>query len=486
MKVLLIDPPFNLLQDIKTTNASLGLAMIAAMTNNEGHDVKIFSPDLEFSSYGKGDNVITKYENVSKKINAVKNRLEEIVNSFQPEVVGISLWTAKVKVGLELASHIKKINSDIIVIAGGIHATILPDEVLKNVMVDFVIRGEGEFAFVSLLESIRAGKDPKKEQIDCLSFLDEGGQAIHNPIKYCQNMDELPFPAYEHFINYEKFDKNTFQSVMFSRGCPFYCNYCASYMIWTRKPRYHSPSYIVKMIKHIHQKFGTNYFRFDDDTFTLKRRSVHEICQLLKQEQIPIKWCCDTRVELVTYELLSEMKSAGLDYVLMGIESGDTEVRKIIKKTSSLEATRKAFKIASEVGINTTGYIMIGFPGETYEQATRTLDFTEEIQPTFPCISICIPYPGTESFQIAVEVGNIKDSDSIDWSIYHHHSNLNFSGKINEKEWGSLLERCAKIERQAKIKRIIHRYTTRPYIIFRDFYHLFRFLLAKLTWIRQV
>lgn len=490
MRILLIEPPFYLFQDIRPGSASFGLGMLAAMANKEGHEVKVFSPDFEITTKGRKESVITKYENVSEKINTVKNRLEGIINSFQPEVIGISLWTATVKVALELAAYIKGIDSDIPIVAGGIHATILPEEVLKNVAIDFVIKGEGEFAFVSLLESIGRGNDPKKERIDCLSFLDERGRLIQNPVKYCQNLDELPFPGYEHFINFEKFSSNAFRSVMFSRGCPFRCSYCASHMLWTRKPRSHSPSYIVKMVKHIHQKFGTTYFRFDDDTFTLRRNLVLEICQLIKQEQMPIKWHCDTRVDLVTHELLSEMKDAGLDTIAMGIESGDAEIRKMMRKTSSLEATRKAFKIASEVGIKTRGYFMIGFPGETYEQASRTLDFLEEIQPTFPCISICIPYPGTEAFQIAVKMGVIKNADFLDWSSWYHHSNINFSGRINRKEWEKLMERCTKNESQAarrvereKIERIveqitisklIHRYKTKPYAIFWDFYRLFR------------
>jgi radical SAM superfamily enzyme YgiQ (UPF0313 family) len=488
MKVLLIEPPFYLFQDIQSGSASFGLAMLAAMAYREGHDVRIFSPDFELVSNGKGETVITKYEKMDEKILLVKNRLEEIVNSFQPHVVGISFWTARAKVGLELAGYIKSMNSGIPVIAGGIHATILPDELLNSGKVDFVIRGEGEFSFVSLLESIEKGRDPKKRQIDCLSFLDEGGQAVHNPIIYCQNLDELPFPGYEHFINYKNFDKNAFQSVMSSRGCPFHCNYCASHLLWTRKIRYHSASFIFKMIKHIHRKFETDYFKFDDDTFTLNKRLVREICRLLKQEQMPIKWHCDTRVELVSYELLKEMKNAGLDTVAMGVESGDPEIRKMIRKISSLEATRNAFKVASESGIKTTGYFMIGIPGETYEQASRTLDLIEELQPTYPCISICIPYPGTDSFKQAMEMGTIKDFDSIDWSMYYHHSNINFSGKISDKQWESLLKRCTEIERYSAkrceeerikqtikritINKIISRYSKTPYFIFNDLYEL--------------
>jgi uncharacterized radical SAM superfamily protein len=488
MKVLLIEPPFYLFQDIQSGSASFGLAMLAAMASREGHDVEIFSPDFELPVQGKSEHVITKYENVDKKMNAVKKRLDEIMGSFKPDVVGISLWTARAKAGMELAGHVKEINPDIKIIGGGIHATLLPEELLGSGSIDFVIRGEGEFAFVSLLESIEKGKDPGEEEIDCLSFLDASGRAVHRPITYCQNLDELPFPGYEHFMGYEKFNKNVFRSVMFSRGCPFDCNYCASHLLWTRKIRFHTPSYMIRMIKHIYRRFGTEYLQFDDDTFTLKKDHVLEICRLIKKERLPIKWHCDTRVECVSPELLSEMKDAGLDAISMGVESGDPEVRKIIRKTSSLEATRNAFKVASESGIKTTGYFMIGIPGETYEQASRTLDLIEEIQPTYPCISICIPYPGTDSFKKAVEMGTIKSSDSIDWSMYYHHSNVNFSGKITDKQWESLLKRCTEIERyaakrceeerikqtikQITINKIISRYSKTPHFVFNDLYEL--------------
>ncbi len=379
--MLLIEPPFYLFQDLSQGAASFGLAMLAAMADREGHNVKVYSPDLEQTAVNTTEDVITEFKDTDKKMSDVKNRLEQIVEDFQPDVVGISFWTARVLFGLELAKHIKKILPDINVIAGGIHATILPDDMLESGVIDYVIKGEGEFAFVSLLENIDKGILDMAD-IDNLSFINKDGSVVHNPIKYCDNLDALPFPGYEHFINYEKFDKNVFRSVMFSRGCPFDCNYCASYKLWSRKTRFHSPAYMVKMIKHIHQKFGTDFFQFDDDTFTLKKEPVFEICRMIKQEKLDIKWHCDTRVECVTHELLSAMKEAGLETVAMGVESGDVEVRKIIRKTSSLEATEKAFKIASECGLKTVGYFMIGFPGETYEAANRTLDLAEKLQPT--------------------------------------------------------------------------------------------------------
>jgi anaerobic magnesium-protoporphyrin IX monomethyl ester cyclase len=491
MNVLLIDPPFYLFQEVDQGAASLGLAMLAAMADREGYNVKVYSPDLEHTTVNSIEDVITNFKDVDKKMCGVKDRLEHILKEYHPEVIGISFWTARVLFGLDLARHIKKILPDSKIIAGGVHATILPEDLLKSQVIDFVIRGEGEIAFVSLLEHIE--KDiSDKENIDNLSFIDTHGRIVHNPIKYCNNLDDLPFPGYEHFINCEKFDKNVFRSVMFSRGCPFDCNYCASYKLWSRKTRFHTPSYIVQMIKHIHQKFGTDFFQFDDDTFTLRKGPVFEICRLIKQEKLDIRWHCDTRVECISHELLAAMKEAGLETVAMGVESGDLEVRKIIRKTASLEATERAFKIAAESGVNTVGYFMIGFPGETYEAANRTLDFAEKLQPDIPCISICIPYPGTDSYQLALEVGSIEDRDSIDWSRYYHHSNINFSGRITEQEWAALLERCKKIDlasrerrlakaaRNITLRKVIKRYSARPYSVFSDSHKLLRILMRKL------
>ncbi len=491
MKVLLIEPPFYLFQDLSQGAASFGLAMLAAMADREGHNVKVYSPDLEQTAVNITEDVITEFKDTDKKMGDVKNRLEQIIEDFQPDVVGISFWTARVLFGLEMARHIKKVLPDIKVIAGGIHATILPEDMLESGAIDYVIRGEGEFAFVSLLKNIDKGMLDVKD-IDNLSFIDKGGSVVHNPIKYCDDLDELPYPGYEHFINYEKFNKNVFRSVMFLRGCPFDCNYCASYKLWSRKTRFHTPVYIVKMLKHIHEKFGTDFFQFDDDTFTLRKEPVFEICRMIKQEKLDIKWHCDTRVECVSHELLSAMKEAGLETVAMGVESGDIEIRKIIRKTASLEATEKAFRIASEIGVNTVGYFMIGFPGETYEAANRTLDLVEKLQPDVPCVSICIPYPGTDCYQLAIEVGSTEDTDSIDWSRYYHHSNINFSGRINAEEWAALLARCneidlvarerklAKAARKISINKVIKRYAERPYVIFSDFYRLFSMLIRKL------
>ena len=492
MKVLLIEPPFYLFQDIQSSTASLGLAMLAGQVSREGHDVKIFSPDLELPVQGKREQVITNHKNVEEKMSVVKDRLKEIIEHFQPAAIGISFWTARADAGMELAKYVKKITPKIIVVGGGIHATLLPEGLLKSGAIDFVVRGEGEFAFASLIKTLDLGQNPKNKKNDCLSFVNENGRIIHEPIAYCDSLDELPFPGYEHFLNYESFNKDVFRSIMFSRGCPFQCTYCASHKLWTRKVRFHTPSYMVAMVKHLHQKFGIEYFQFDDDTFTLKKKSVVDFCSLLKQEGLAIKWHCDTRVECVTKELLEVMRDAGLEAISMGVESGDIDVRKMIKKTSSLEATKKAFTVARNLGIMTRGYFMIGIPGETYEQASKTLDFVKEVNPDIPCVSICIPYPGTESFQVAQEMGTIKDSDSIDWSMCYHHSNINFSGNISEKEWKMLLSRCHDIELEARGKRegktakstlmqikkditigkIMHRYLTQPANIFKDFNYI--------------
>lgn len=494
MKVLLIEPPFYLFQDITPGAASFGLAMLAAMAERSGYKVKVFSPDLELSEVENEEDVITTFSDTAQKMARVKDRLDEILASFQPDVVGISFWTARVLFGLELAEHIKRTVPAIKTIAGGVHATILPEDMLQSGVIDYVIRGEGEFSFISLLQGIEKG-GIVEESIDNLSFIDKQGAIVNNPIKYCDNLDDLPFPGYEHFIGYKKFDKNVFKSIMFSRGCPFNCNYCASYKIWSRKTRFHSPQYMVAMVKHINEKFGTDYFQFDDDTFTLKSEPVFEICRLIKKEQLRIKWHCDTRVECVSPELLAAMQDAGLETIAMGVESGDPEMRKIIRKTSSLEVTEQAFKIAAKCGINTRAYFMIGFPGETFAQASRTLDFVEKIKPDIPCISICIPYPGTDSYKIAVAMNSIEDTDSIDWSRYYHHSNINFSGKINAADWSSLLLRCDTIDRKARkrmlekrvssnlknitLGKMLRRYKNNPATIPKDFRDLCTAVLGK-------
>jgi len=427
--------------------------MLAAVAARQGHQVQIYSPDFEMSRGGMPESVITEYDKVAERNATVKSRLEEIVESFKPDLAGISLWTARAGFGLELAGHIESLGLDIPVVAGGVHATILPEKVLnQNKAVDFVIRGEGEFAFAALLDSIETRKDPREAEISGLSFR-RADRIIHYPVKYHDHLDDLPFPGYEYMLNYGRLSKNAFRSVMSSRGCPFRCNYCASSLLWSRQVRYHSPAYIVSMVKHLHQKFGTDHFRFDDDTFTINKQRVMEICGRLGQERLPITWQCDTRGELVTRELLGTMKKAGCVHIAMGVESADPVMRERIKKEASLEKVRAAFEMAADLGIDTTGYFMLGLPGETYSQASRTLDFAETVQPTNPCIGVFIPYPGTEAYQLAVEMGVMDDLDSLDFSTFYHHSNHNFSGGISEPEWFALLDRAGRIQRKAEKKK---------------------------------
>jgi len=468
MNILLIEPPFYLFQGIGGNNASYGLKMLAATVSEQGHVVKVYSPDLEYSGESTGAGIVATITGYDEKAKEVTERLIDIVSSFSPDVVGVSLLTARADIGMSLAEAVRRKNPDITIVAGGIHATMFPGELLASGVFDYVIRGEGEVAFPELVEAIARGDDPREGEIPGLSFVDEKGNIAHNQIHYMPDIDSLPLPVHEHFINYETYPENAFQSVMFSRGCPYDCGFCASHLIWTRRVRYHSPEYFVDLVSYLNDRYGMRKFRFNDDTYMTHRKKTAQINRLLIQKGLSIEWFCSGRVELVNHEILSDMQAAGLTSIGFGVESADEEIRKKIRKTAPLDVVESAFRTADDLGIHTLGYFMIGLPGETYEKAQRTLDFIERIRPSDPVISIFTPYPGTALYDEVRDRGLLPETDSPGWDGFYHQSGMNFTGEMTDDQWERTIARAEDIHdrasrwREEKLTRgLVRRFTVK-------------------------
>lgn len=390
MKILLINPPGK----VSFISPPLGLLYIAASLKEDGHEISLIDYNLE-----KIDN----------------QKLSDFIKEKRIEAVGISIVTPKVYNAIELAAAIKKHFPEIIIIAGGPHATLMPKQLLNDCpSLNFIIQGEGEFRMKDLINSIE--KALPTDKIDGLTFR-KNDKIINNPPqKFIEDLNVLPMPAREmvDIIKYSGYMKTRFfpaTTMMTSRGCPFQCIYCSKPVTGIRV-RSISPENVIKEILYLIDNFGVKEIIFYDDTFTLNRKRVIKICDLLIQKGIKIKWQCETRVNLVDEELLIKMKQAGCYLIAYGIESGSDRVLKILKKGISLEQIKKAVEMTKKAGIQIIGYFMMGVPGETEEEIKQTVRFSRELPIDFAQFAIATAYPGTELYQIAKEQNKLTD----DWS----------------------------------------------------------------------
>lgn len=418
MRIALVLPEWR----IENPYPPLGLAYIAAVLEKDGYVVKIFDLTLDRgrSSEDKSDDII----------------------GFSPDVIGLSVATHNYHNAIKVASYLK-IMTGAYIVFGGPHPTIVPEEILKNDFVDFVIVGEGEETFLKICQNLYTHKF---DDIDGICYklntdhTSESGSGnigdadsekdrkiiVRKKRAFIKNLDNIPFPA-RHLLPLEQYSlEDDFGSkmatIMTSRGCPYGCIYCYK-GIFGSTYRQRSSENIVEEIKQCRDKFGYKSFYFIDDLFTLNAENVEKMTDLLKKENINIRWQCLARVNNAKYSVFKKMKESGCYKIHFGIESGDQNVINGIKKGITLDQVRTAIKMCREIGIKTKGYFMIGMPGDTVDTMNQTLKFASELELDDAMFSVTTPFPGTELWN---KIDKSKIESLSDAFYYHEFDDQNF------------------------------------------------------------
>lgn len=463
MKILLIDPPFYRFIGYYNRYFPLGLAYLAAVLREEGHDVLIYDADCNVNpskmDFARLEDSYPLYLKAVKDDNhPIWQEMTERIRDFKPDLVGISVWTTFAASAFKLASICKQFDKSLPVVMGGPHISIKYKEVLQICPdVDFLIRGEGEETLSELVRTVEArwrDKNAAFNDIKGISYI-RNGEMVHNPAReFIKDLDSIPFPARDLLLNKDSYNSEDMGLLMTSRGCPYNCSYCAT-SIWERKTRYHSVDHIIEEIKLIIDKYGTRQITFKDDSFTVNKKRVLELCDRLIKENIKINWDCNTRVNLVDEQILKKMKKAGCNSIKVGIETGSERVLNLMSKKISFDQCRKAAKLFKKVGIHWTGYFMMGLPSETREEVYQTLEFMKELNPDYASFSVYEPFPGTELFKVGIEKGLVQDSRTLEdfYTIspkYYYVKDINRRvDTINNEEFKKL---------EYEIKEAFHKY----------------------------
>jgi radical SAM superfamily enzyme YgiQ (UPF0313 family) len=372
----------------------IGLAYLAAVVEKAGHELTV----LDCPALGMDQE-------------ALKRKLE----AFQPDLVGVTSMTPTIQSALQSTRVAKEGCPKATVVIGGPHATFMDKQILTDEpSVDVVARGEGE---ETLLELAQTATEPKKLQ-DILGItFRRGKETVQTPSRPAiRNLDELPYPAYNHFAleKYLLYGK-LFLPVITSRGCPFQCAFCTTSRILGKEYRARSPKNIVDELEHIEKVYHADSFTFYDDTLTLDKGRIFEICDEIKARRINIPWDCQTRVDQVSKEILMKMKETGCQQVFFGVESGCQTILDAVNKRTTVEQNQKAVRMAKEAGLFVSISIILGYPGETPDMLKQTLEFIRRAEPDDVYLCVATPYPGTELRRV-VEKKGWKMSP--DWSQY--------------------------------------------------------------------
>ncbi len=352
----------------------LGVAYIAAVLRMYGHESQII--DMEAEN-------LTSSEVISR------------ISEFEPDVVGLSFVTAGYKNFIALSSKIRDELNIKAIISGGPHISAQPEDAIPYS--DIGVIGEGEYTTLEILNTLRM-KDNLR-QVKGIIFKDKEQIIKTPPRPPIENIDEIPFPARD-LLNMELYGDNK-GSIMTSRSCPFNCIFCASRQIFGRGFRARSAKNVVDEIELLITKYNVEKLRILDDMFTFDKKRVFEICEIIKERNIKVRWelTNGTRVNSVTPELLKAMKEAGLYRVYYGIESGSPKVLKALRKGITLDQVRKAIKWTKDAGIEVGGFFMIGNPTETIEDVRMTEKLIQELDLDYVHISITTPYPGSDLYK---------------------------------------------------------------------------------------
>ena len=333
------------------------------------------------------------------------NHTEDIPDS---DLYGVSVVTPNYVEATELAEELWWRGTTI---AGGPHASAVPESLN---MFDHVVIGEGERSMLSICKR----KKPKYLKSQLIG-----------------NLDTLPIPARD-LLPMDKYslkiEGEPATPIITSRGCPYGCVYCGKQM-YGNKWRAHSASYVVKEMQSVKKEFDIDRFYIYDDTFSLDKKRVHDICSLMSQRLRKMKFRCTSRVDCVDEKLLKTLKKAGCDEICYGVESGSNDILRNINKGFTKEVVMKTVEETKAAGIRVKLYFMLGLPGDTEKTMQETKDFSKELEPDEAGFYILTPYPGSDLWDDPKKYGIEIDYDP-SWnyiqagkepSISINHRNIN-------------------------------------------------------------
>ncbi|MBS5130728.1 MAG: B12-binding domain-containing radical SAM protein [Lachnospiraceae bacterium] len=355
-KILFIKTPIPMLQDDKL-EPDMGLLYCATYVKRHC-DVNVSCVDLS--------------------VDSKKKLFEEAKDS---RIFCFSTFTANYNLTVEIVRELReKVKKGSIFIAGGHHASALPEQVANDF--DYVIQGEGEIAESNLINKLIRGEKPKEKIIvgKCVENLNEIGWIDYSLV----NMDN-----YTRKVNGRKSI-----SILTSRGCPYKCEFCNSTLMKAyRTVRFRTAEDVVDEIKMLNFKYGITSFRIQDDIFSINRNRLRKMADLLEGYNFSFR--CFARVDNIDEKILEDFKRMGVVHLSFGVESGSQKILDNMNKGICIEDICKSIFLAKKYQMKCRVYLIVGYPGETIETLDETIKLIKEIQPDDLSIYPLLPYPGT-------------------------------------------------------------------------------------------
>jgi len=363
------------------------------------------SPPMAFSYLGaiaKQEGFEVFVENLNAQYSEAT--IEGVIALIKREkpIIGISIFTNYSRDAYDLISKIRDYCE--VIVAGGPHVTIYPEEVLEK-GADVAIVGEAEAVFGNLINSVFDGKGLNK--VKGVVFRDNG-RVVRTESPEIVDLDKIQMPDKEihRKSDYIKIKEeiNNFGGILSSRGCPGRCTYCY-HSLFGKCFRYRSAENVFEEMKYLYEKYGITHINFIDDAFTVNRGRLMRLCDLLIDSRLGLEWVCATRIDYLDRDIIFKMKEAGCVMISLGVESCIPKTLIKMKKTGNakwyIQHSENVLKWCKEAGIRAGVNILTGFPWDSVEDIKKLQEYVIWMRPYVTqnfCGGVLQPLPCTEVY----------------------------------------------------------------------------------------
>ena len=351
-----------------------------------------------------------------------------ITKISKPYIFCVSALSEAVPNAVEICKLLKKTYPDAVIICGGLHATIFPEDLLNHAFIDYVFRGEGETSILDIYNCIKEGKSPVL--LNGIGYKDSGRIILNTVSSPVCDLDDLPLLPYDLLIKNKSYSLGY---IITSRGCPYNCLFCCNNIIGQKTYRYRSPENIIGELDLLVNKYKQNNIAFFDDNFLAKKSRIFELCSLIRREKLNLKssFGFQSRCRDIDEEILKELHETGFNTVFFGIESVSEHLLKKIGKHETLDQIKSAVIIAKKTGFKVIANFMYCLPDETHEDRMKCVDFSIENNIDIVKFNNLVPYPGTDVYNLY--------KNSSNFHMYSNYSNTNSQLTLVQPFWKKLV-----------------------------------------------
>lgn len=403
MKILLVHP---FIAESLTVMPSLGLGYMATILIEAGHEVRILD---------------------CTKDRILPESIGSHITSFNPEIVGLTVFSKGLQDVRKTLATVKTTDPKIQTVVGGPHVSGAPESTIRWLTdADFGIKGEGEIGLHRLVEEL---EQPAPDFSAVPGLIWREGETIRsNDPEWIEDLETIEQPAWEllqpqsypHSPTVAFAKKLPTAPMLMSRGCLFPCTFCAAKKIYGKHFRFRSADSIIEEMKLLHEKYGINEIQVLDDNFLQRPDNARQVCEKIIQSRMNITWCLPNgaRCDRVDRELAELLVRSGCYKLSIGIESGSQRVLDLMKKMITIEKITEEVNLMHSVGMEITGHFIIGYPGETYEDAVASIKLAKKLPLTYAGFSCFIPLPGSRIGDELIEQGAITMEEFQTTSFY--------------------------------------------------------------------